>query len=118
MLSGSTLDSWALTRNPLKFAKSVASSLKLNTKNYAKMVEDLQKISPEKIQKATSSVYKKVSSMRLISFNDNVSFSIQRVHGMTNAVREILKQIIQILTKNSHFFSTFVIIKNYWKVFW
>lgn len=61
MLSGSTLDSWTLTRKPLNFAKSVASSLKISSKNIAQMVSELKNLSPEKIQEATSSAYTKVS---------------------------------------------------------
>lgn len=67
MLSGSSLDSWALTRNPLKFAKNVASSLKINTWNIKDMVKELKKRTAEEIQKATASKFKLVRFLRKLN---------------------------------------------------
>lgn len=61
MLSGSSLDTWSITRNPLKFAKTVASCLKINTWNTKRMVEELKKRPAEEIQKVTASKFKLVS---------------------------------------------------------
>lgn len=57
MLSGSSLNSWALTRSPLNFAKSVATSLKVNTKNITNMIEGLRRLPAEEIQKTTYSKF-------------------------------------------------------------
>lgn len=65
MLSGSSLDSWALTRNPLNFAKSVASSLNIKTNNVKEMVNELKKRSAEEIQKTASSKFVRVSNVVL-----------------------------------------------------
>lgn len=61
MLSGSSLDSWSLTRNPLDFTKKISSYLKLKTKNNKDMIESLKKVSVEQIQKATVATFKSVS---------------------------------------------------------
>lgn len=60
MLSGSSLDSWALTRNPLDFAKSVASSLKISTRKIQTMVDELRNRTAADVQSATSSAFNKV----------------------------------------------------------
>lgn len=61
MLSGSSLNSWALTRRPLKFARSVASSLGIRTENITNMVEGLKKLSAKIIQEVTVSKFNRVS---------------------------------------------------------
>lgn len=62
MLSGHSLNSWALTRNPLNFAKSVALALGVSTINIKDMVEGLRKKSAEELQKAVNSRYIMVSN--------------------------------------------------------
>lgn len=60
MLSGGSLNSWALTRNPLDFAKTVASSLKVSTTSAREMVQGLKQLSAEEIQIATAASYSRV----------------------------------------------------------
>lgn len=62
MLSGSSLDSWALTRNPLDFAKSVASNVKVSTKNNKEMVEGLKQLSASELQAAAAARFTRVLS--------------------------------------------------------
>lgn len=62
MLSGSSLDSFSLTRSPLSFAKKVASSLKIKTRKVEEMVEELKKCPAEDIQKIASSKFKSVKN--------------------------------------------------------
>lgn len=57
MLSGSSLDSWALTRNPLEFAKSVASSVNVGTRNVRDMVAGLKALSAAALQDATATQF-------------------------------------------------------------
>lgn len=60
MLSGSSLNSWSFTRNPLSFTKALASSLNVQTSNINEMVEKLKLIDAEEIQTKTDSLYKSV----------------------------------------------------------
>lgn len=60
MLSGSTLDSWSLTRNPLGFTQKIAKNLKINSKTNKDLIERLKKVSVEQIQKATVSAFTSV----------------------------------------------------------
>lgn len=60
MLSGSSLNSWSFTRNPLSFAKSLATSLNMQTSNIRAMVDNLKRIDAEELQTKTDSLYKPV----------------------------------------------------------
>lgn len=60
MLSGSSLNSWGLSRAPLDFAKTIASGLGITTSNVRQMVEGLKQVSATRLQTEVSSKYNSV----------------------------------------------------------
>lgn len=61
MLSGHSLNSWALTRKPLEYMRNVAEVLGIPTRNKKMMLEELRNFPAKEIQKATDPVFKTVS---------------------------------------------------------
>lgn len=61
MLSGHWLNSWALTRQPLKFVGNVAELLLIPTENKRIMLEKLKHVPAKQIQTATVTAFKTVS---------------------------------------------------------
>lgn len=94
MLSGSSLDTWTLTRNPLSFAQSVTKNLNIPVTNTLEMILYLKRIPAELIQNATASQFYSVSSAkRRVILN---TFFIKN-----SVVQKLLKNIR--LTSNVHY---------------
>lgn len=64
MLSGSSLNPWSLSSDPLTFTKSVASSLNIATTNIRQMIEKLKLVDPEELLKQTDPLYNSVSCLK------------------------------------------------------
>lgn len=64
MLSGSSLNTWALTRSPLSFVMAVGESMKLPVIILREMIERLKYLPVEQIQNHTLAIYNQVGNVR------------------------------------------------------